>query len=212
MKKQIIFLHLLSTCLVSNSQKSITTDVPCTDVMAQNAKGRWIKGEDNGTYKSTEINNWRNQIHDWVLKIYPQPSGVDAVWSSGAGISYFGSKRKYYKTNEGRQDFDYSNLPQFVKFSYAALFYRYRCEYGKTHTLLPGYPGVTNSSFSIVANCTLGEIGGGDDVWTINGLPVQMRKPVLRNLEGMEFPYDGGGSTSGKILIHRKNELPYNTV
>ena len=43
MKKQIFILLLFILHFSSWSQKSITTDGPCTDAMAMQAKGKWIK-------------------------------------------------------------------------------------------------------------------------------------------------------------------------
>ena len=34
-----------------------------------------------------------DQIHDLVLEIYPELTGVDAVWHRTAGVGYFGAKR-----------------------------------------------------------------------------------------------------------------------
>lgn len=207
MKKQIILLLLIIIHLTSWSQKSIPTDVPCTDAMAQNAKGRWIKSTDIGSYNSKETGTRLDEIHNLILKTYPQPTGVDAVWHRTAGISYLGAKRKYYNTNDGELTFDYSNLPHFTYYYYNAGFFRYQCEYNKTHSLLPGYPGETGTWLNIIANNSLGEIG--DDSWTINGLPVIMHKPALTKKEGIEFLYPEPGRNVRHVLIHRKGILPY---
>lgn len=211
--KHIILFFFLVICLSSFSQKNIPTQLPCTDEMAQNAKGRWIKTDDLGSYNLKEIYSRLEEVHKMFLKIYPEPTGVDATWSRGDGVSYFGSKWKYYNTPDGRLTFDYSNLPHFVKYNYASLFYRYKCEYSKTHSLLPGYPGVTNGSFAITAN---GPISNNppapDDNWTINGLPVYMRESPTEKKDGYEYLYRGSKWSSGEILIHRKGILPYTHV
>ncbi|HMU48013.1 MAG TPA: hypothetical protein PKC72_16695, partial [Chitinophagaceae bacterium] len=56
MKRQVFILPFLILHFSSWSQKSISTDVPCTDAMAQNAKGRWVKTKDPSTTNSKEIN------------------------------------------------------------------------------------------------------------------------------------------------------------
>lgn len=112
MKKQIITLYLLCGCLAAKSQKPITTDVPCTDVMAQSIKGKWIQTNDYGSYNSKETSSRLNEIHDLVLKLYPEPTGVDAVWHRTAGVSYFGAKRKYYKTDDRLTGFQQLDMMQ----------------------------------------------------------------------------------------------------
>lgn len=152
---------IILTCLFLLSlagQNTITTERPCTDVMAQNAKGRWIKGTDLGSHNSKE-NVLLDQIHDWILKLYPQPTGVDVVWSrSTGGVSYFSAKRKFYNPNDKKLTFDKSSFPHFNQSSYAVRFFRYRCGYGKTHTLQKGIPGVTNTSIGITSNVKLGDM------------------------------------------------------
>ena len=204
--KTILFLFIIH--FSAWSQKSIPTDGPCTDTMAQNAKGRWIQANDNGSHNSKETSSRLDEIHDLILKIYPQPTGVDAVWHRTAGVSYFGSKRKYYNTNDGELTFDYLNLPHFTYYYYNAGFFHYYCEYGKTNSMLPGYPGETGTFLNIIANKTLGDIAT-DDTWTINGLPVIMHKPALTKKEGIEFLYPEPGRNVRHVLIHRKGILPY---
>ena len=208
MKKNLILLFLLYTCLISQSQKSITTNSPCADTTAHTIKGRWIQTTDNGSHNSKETGSRLDAIHDLVLKICPQPTGLDAVWHRTAGVSYFGSKRKYYTTNDGSLTFDYSNLPHFTYYYYNVLFFPYQCEYGKTHSLIPTYPGETSTALNIIANFMPGELAPDDD-WTINGVPVVMFKPPITIKEGIEIAYPEPGRNVRQILIHRKGVLPY---
>ena len=85
MTKQIIILLILTIQYSSWGQKSIVTDGHCTDAMAHEIKGRWIQTSNNGSHNSKETNNRLNEIHDMVLKMYPQPKGLDAVWHRTAG-------------------------------------------------------------------------------------------------------------------------------
>jgi len=208
MKKQTIILFLLAGCLVTQSQTVIKTNTPCTDAMAHDTKGRWIWRSDNGSYNSKETTSRLNEIHDLVLKIYPQPTGLDAVWHRTAGKSYFGAKRKYYTTNDGSLTFDYLSLPHFTYYYYNVLFFPWQCQYGKTNSLIPTYPGETSTSLNIIANFKLGEMAP-DDTWTINGLPVVMYKPPITRKEGIEFAYPEPGSNTRQVLVHRKGALPY---
>ena len=92
MKKQILILFLFILHFSSWSQKSITTDDRCTEAMAMQAKGRWIRTADAQAPRSKEVNNILDEFHNMVMKIYPQPTGVDAVWHRAVGMSYFGSR------------------------------------------------------------------------------------------------------------------------
>ena len=71
MKKQIILLLLFSMHQLSYRQNNIATKVRCTDAMAQNANGRWIKSTDRGTINSKEAYNRLDEIQNMILKIYP---------------------------------------------------------------------------------------------------------------------------------------------
>jgi hypothetical protein len=201
MKQQVIFFILAVIHLSAWSQASITTDVPCTDAMTQNAKGRWIKSPDVGTMNAKEVYSRVDEIQNMILKIYPQPTGVDAVWHRSAGTSYFGAKKGLRSA--------YNSLPHFISYVYTAGFFRYRCEYNKTNSLIPGSPGETGTWVTITANKTEGPGGGGGDLWTINGLPVRMRPPVLKSTRGFEIQYPEPGSNTRYVLIHRQGILPY---
>ncbi len=211
MKKLILLTFLLVVQFLSYGQGRITTSDPCTDAMAQNVKGRWIQTGNNGSYNSKETNSRIDKIHKIILEIFPQPKGLDAVWHRTAGMSYFSAKRKYYNTNDGGLTFDFLNLPHFTYYYYNILLFPYQCEYGKTKSLIPTYPGETGASLNIIANYVLGEIAR-DDTWTINGLPVMMHKPPLTTKDGIEFAYPEPGRDVRQVLIHRKGSHPYTPV
>jgi hypothetical protein len=209
MKKQILILILLVLNFSSWSQKSITTDGLCTEALAQNAKGRWIKRGDLGTINSKEAYSRLDEIQNMVLKIYPQPTGVDAAWHRATGVSYFGSKRKYYKTNDERLTFDYLNTPHFLQFTYTAGFFAYRCDAYDKNILHPGYPGETGTWLNIIANKIIGEPAVDDD-WTINGLPVMTMKPAQYKEDGYESYYPEPGYKVRGVLVYRKGGImPY---
>jgi len=211
MKRQLMLLILFIICLPGWSQKSFTTELPCNDDMAQKIKGKWIALPYNGSYNTTETSSRIDQIHDLVSKFYPEPTGVDVTWHRATGKSYFGAKRKYYTPDGGNLTFDYYNLPHFTYYYYNAAFFPYQCEYGKTHSLRPTYPGETGTTLNIIANFTLGEVAP-DDSWTINGLPVLLYKPPIAVKDGIEYSYPEPGRNTRQLLIHRKGILPYKTV
>ena len=128
MKKQIIILFLLLLHISSWSQKSISTDGPCTNAIAMQAKGRWIKTTHEQESKSKEVNTILDEFHNMVMKIYPQPTGVDAVWHTREGISYFGSKRKSSPYADGRPRYEATELAHFRQYYYRCGFFAYTCD------------------------------------------------------------------------------------
>jgi hypothetical protein len=211
MKKQIIISLLSCMCLESFSQNAVKTISPCNDAVAQNASGKWIKTADIGTINSKEAYSRLDEIKNLLLKIYPEPKGVDAAWHRAAGISYFGSKRKYSTRGDGSITFDYLNLPHFIKYYFNVGFFAYSCDAYEKSVLRPGHPGETGTWFSVTANETQATISEAatDDGWTINGLPVRMRPPVLKKIGGYDIQYPGPGYNSRFVLVHRNGILPY---
>ena len=203
MKKQITLFFLLSIHSLSWSQKNIPTDGPCTDTMAQQAKGRWMKVRDLGSVSSKEAYSRLDEIHQMILKIYPQPTGVDVEWHRAAGISYFGAKRKYSQTENAVRTED-TGLPHFIKYYFRAGFFRSWCDPNKKSIMWPGSPGEPGTWITITANELQGSVGGVSDIpWTINGLPVRMRSPVLKTIRGYELQYPEPGSNARYVLVQR---------
>jgi len=191
------------------SQDTIKTTGACTDIIAQKADGKWIKSADVSTIKSKDCNNRLDAIHELVLKTYPEPKGVDAAWHRSVGVSYFGSKRKYYKTSDDRLTFDYLNTPHFLQYSYTAGFFAYYCDAYEKNILHPGYPSETGTWLNIIANKNIGETNL-DDSWTINGLPVITMKPAQYKEDGYEMRYPEPDRNVRSVLVYRKGgTLPY---
>ena len=217
MKTQIIFLFLLIVHCSSWSQNGMPTDGPCTNDMLLKVKGKWIKSSDLGesnspNYKAQQQEAYKrlDEIHNMVLKIYPQPIAVDAVWHRSIGLSYFGTGRKYYTNRDDVLTFDYSNLPSFTRYYYRCGFFAYYC--GNGNFMWPGHTNETGTWLTITTNSIEGCVGdlAGNDTWTINGLPVRTRNPVLKKIwNDYELQHSEPGSNGRYVLIHRKGLLPY---
>lgn len=210
MKKQILILFLIVLQLSSWSQKSITTVERCTDAMAMQAKGKWIKTTHESASRSKEINNILAEFSSMVTTIYPQPTGVDAVWHTVEGISYFGSKQKNSPYPDGRPRYVPIELPHFRMYDYRAGFFPYLCEYGKTHSMIVA--SETNTWVAIAANNS--QAGGAiseppDGSWTINGMPVRLLNELTRTFSGDGLRDAEKGRNYRIVLIHRKGILPY---
>jgi hypothetical protein len=211
MKKQIIIFFLIILQLSSWSQKSITTDVPCTDVMAQNEKGRWVKTKDPSTTASKEINATLADFHKLLMMAYPQPTGVDAAWHTAEGISYFGSKSKNSPYPDGRPRYISVELPHFRMYYYKAGFFAYRCDPYNDKKMNPGYPGETATWVTISGNKSDPAISGGvaDESWMINDIPVRLLNPGTRLFSDDGLKEAAKGRNYRIVLIHRKGILPY---
>ena len=206
MKKQFIIPLVFFVYLNSWGQKSTSTDGNCNKEMTENAKGRWIKNSDLGTINSKEAYNRLDEIQNMVLKIYPQPTGVDAVWHRSTGISHFGAKREYVKGENKPAGF--LNLPHFLKYTYTSGFFDYYCYEGK---MVLGYPGETGAWIKVFANELTHFIGDGlaDCYMNINGLPVKMRYPFKEKWKGYNLYTSEAGTSTHSVLIHRAGMLPY---
>ena len=208
-KKRIIIFFLVITHLSSWCQTSIVTSDRCTDAMSQNAKGKWIKTTHEQAPKSKEINDILDEFYNMVIKIYPQPTGVDAAWHKREGMSYFGSKTKNSPYPDGRPRYQSIDLPHFRMYYYKAGFFAYRCDPYSDKKMNPGYPGETGTWVTISANQSQPAIGTGDGTWTINGLPVSTLNPGTRIFSGDGLRDAAKGRNYRIVLVHRKGILPY---
>ena len=214
MKKQIIILFLIIFHLSAWSQKTIPTDGPCNKTMAEKANGRWIKNPDNlfTTTHQAEVFRRLDAIHQLVLKIYPEPTGVDAVWHRTNRNEFFASQLKIDYTRDGVPRRNEINGIPVATYYYRAGFFPYFCNGGKNE-MYQGYPGETGTWIRVFINSfdyyAAGEV---DDPMTIDGLPVRMRKPVRETWKGYELLYNDDLSTSRSVLIHREGMLPYMPV
>src|SRR5688572_5111708 len=218
MKKQVIILLLIIFHLSAWSQKSFPTDGPCTKAMAEKAKGRWIKTTDNlfTTTQQAEVFKRLDAIHQLVLKIYPEPIGVDAVWHRTNRNQFFASQQKIDYNRDGVPRRNEINGIPVATYYYNAGFFPYFCNGGKNE-MYQGWPGETGTVISVYIN-SLDFYGRGkvDDPMTIDGRPVGMRPSVKKTWKGYELSYGDevsenknafGGNRS--VLIHREGMLPY---
>ena len=214
-RPKILLFFLFIIHLSSWSQKTITTDGPCTDDIAQNAKGRWVPNYDlapsvTKTQKQ-EAYNRLDALHNILLKMFPQPVGVDVRVNRSAANGYFGASRKYQYLADDRLTFDYIKKLPILTFSYFANFTPHYCAHtDKGIVFMPGNNNENSDGAGIVVNefSGLANPPTGDD-WTINGQPVgMMRSMITEKWKGYEMYGDVRGR-GRSILIHRKGMLPY---
>src|SRR6185436_759794 len=105
MKKNIILLYLLFAYAFSWSQKTIKTDIPCNDEVLYKTPGKWFIDYggllDNGSeyipLNKAQVNEAlkrMNNVRDMLMKIYPEPIGVDPAWHHSIGRGSFGEQIK----------------------------------------------------------------------------------------------------------------------
>ena len=191
MKSLSILLSALLLCLISKSQKAISTNGPCTDAKLINAKGSWTKADpfDRGSAGSAELNKRIDDIHKLLLQTIPQPTGVDAAWHRSYGISYFGSNTKQ---------------AHFIKMVSSCGFFRYFCSNGNAMS-----PDIeTGTWFGVIANNSGGS-STGDEEWMINGVPVIMQNRAQRTVRGYGIRQSEPGDKNLSVLIHRPGISPY---
>lgn len=199
----------------SKGQKTITTDAPCTDAMVQNEKGRWVPHYDlaNSVTKiqKQETYNRLDVLHNILLKMFPQPVGVDVRVNRSASSGYFGATRKYRYTPDDRLTFDYLKIIPVLSFSYFANFTPHYCAHtDKGIVFMPGARNENSDGVGILVNDFNGLANPptGDD-WTINGQPVAMMiSMITEKWKGYEMYGDVRGR-GRRILIHRNGMLPY---
>lgn len=211
-----IIFHLLLVCaLPSFSQNTIKTDVPCTDAMVTTAKGRWIDRLDNSTSvtksQKQEAYNRLDVLHDILLKMFPQPVGVDVRVNRSVANGYFGAARKYQHLADDRLTFDYIKKLRILTFSYFANFTPHYCAHtDKGIVFMPGNKNENSDGVGVVANdlSNLANPPTGDD-WTINELPVMMMSSMTTETWKGYAMYGDVRLNGRSILIHRKGMLPY---
>lgn len=208
---------LLTLCIyaASFSQNATNTKAPCTKEIAQATKGNWVPNYDQGhsvtKIQKQETYNRLNVLHDILLKMFPQPVGVDVRVNRGASNSYFGATRKYRYTQDDRLDFDYLSILPIVTSSYFANFTPHYCAHTDNGIVFtPGVKNENSDGVGIVANnlSNLANPPTGDD-WTIDGLPVMMMSSMITERWKSYEMYGDVRLNGRSLLIHRTGMLPY---
>ena len=216
MRKFSIFLFCLIIHLSSWSQNTITTKTPCTEEMAFNEKGRWIKRADNlfTTTSQAEVFKRLDAMHQMVLEVYPAPLGVDATWHRTNQNHFFASQEKIDSTRDGVKRRNEVNGTPIATYYYVAGFFSYFCDDSKTNIMRRGWPGEASSQVYVFVNSlNYYAAGSAEDGMTIDGRPVKMRATVRKKWKGYEMAYgDENSIREGTVLIHREGILPYKPV
>lgn len=216
MNSIIITITLIIFNFPSWGQSNFT---PCTQDYIVTVKGKWINRLDNSAnitasqkqeaYKRLDI------LHSYLLKMYPDPTGVDVRVSRGAGNTEFGSTRKYHITDDDRLTFDYVKHLPIKKYYYTANFSPHYCAHTNEGIVFASGSSNENSDgLGLTVNDLAGVVGGfaSDDDWLINGLPIRMRNSIImEKWKGYEI-YGDVRLRSRAILIHREGMLPYTPV
>lgn len=219
MKKQLIALCLCFIHISLWSQNNSAPKESCTDALVMKTPGKWLKQKDlNTAFAAQQQQAYErlDQIHKMILRMCPQPVGVDIRWKRSIGLSYFGTTRKYYQNKNGDLTFDYGKLLPVASFSYYANFSPHYCAHtNQGLVFMRGEQNESSAGIGVTIN-TIDQVaveGAPDDSWTIDGYPVRMLNAMTREQwKGYDLEYFEPGSRSLRILLHRKGELPYRPV
>jgi ElaB/YqjD/DUF883 family membrane-anchored ribosome-binding protein len=226
MKKLIILLLFIIHISSWSQVRIIKTTTPCNDEILYKTHGKWFKGADvwqvdhikfNATQQQ-EVRNRVDKIHQMMLKIYPEPIGVDVTWHRTLGYGTFADQVTYIRTDPFTLDRVTVVERPVASFGYVAGFFRHFCKTKDPHEISPGYPGETKTWWNLFTNAFDGfavEYFGNEDTLTIGGYPVHLRQPLKQKYDGYELYFskakvDNPDVTSEMYaLIHRKGQLPH---
>lgn len=220
MKKQLTIIFLLFICLSSRSQNFIKSTVPCNDALMQKTPGRWIKDKDNvyaPNLNKTQVQEMLKRlenIQELVLKTYPTPVGVDAVWRPQVGDELFASQLKFSKTTDGGSKYALVNGIPVSYGAYSCDFFKYSCG-REPYEIRTGWPGETTTHLFVYAN-NLNNFFFRDqlepalrEVMCIDGRPIKMMPTVKGMWKGYPLYSPEPGSVANIVLLHRDGKLPY---
>ena len=215
-KKTLITFLSFCLCIHSFSQTNSATTASCTQATAMTVKGAWINRHENvggvSPLQKQEAYKRLDILHTTLLKMYPQPIGIDIRVYRSAGIGYFGATRKYNLTPDQRLTFDYLKLLGIPSYSYFANFSPHYCAHTDKGTLfMTGNTNENSDGIGVTVNDFGGLVTGPsvDDDWTIDGHPVrQLITMVTEKWKAYEL-YGDVRSSVRHVLIHREGMLPY---
>ena len=220
MKKQITIICLLLNSVFARSQNFVKMSSPCTDALMQKTPGRWINVKDNiyapelNKAQLPEIAKRLDNIQKFVLKTYPTPIGVDAVWQRIVNDEFFCSQLKFSNTSEGELKYDIVNGIPVASYYYSSGFFRYSCG-SEPNQMRTGYPGETGTSMFVYANnlqnffIRMQLDKPLEQVMCIDGRPIKMMSAVKGKWKGYTLYYPEPGSGESYVLLHREGILPY---
>ena len=228
MKQQVVIILFLVIHFSSWSQKTIKTNVPCSDEVLFKTPGKWFISYggmlDNGSEyipftkaQVKETTTRMDDVRDMMIKIYPQPMGVDAAWYHSIGRGSFGEQVKYVK-NGDRWDREALVEKPVAAYGFVCGFFRHGCNGSNPNEIWRGYPGETTTWLGVHANsigAVARETGDGEAHMLMDGYPVHLRQPLKEAFDGYELFYRKTNvfpnyrTDAWCVLIHRKGELPY---
>ncbi len=208
-----IICFFLSIHLLSYSQEIITTTTAnCDDKLYMSLNGKWKQKQDHpgssGFSKTEQLETFKrlDAIHQLVFEAYPEPKGLDAVWSRfQISDNLFAYQINY--TPEDTDPLPVNGIP-LGKYSYAALCFKYYCSNDAPKREVR-VNGETGTWVEVGANDWYSFMGSINDTMTIDGRPVFFRSPVKETWKGYQMLFTGTSSSSRTVLIHRDGILPY---
>jgi hypothetical protein len=227
MKKKFFLFFFLLTQFSSRGQHAIKTTTSCSDEVLFKTAGKWFTGGmlDNGSeyipFNKAQVKETAtrmDKVREMLFKIYPEPMGVDIEWHHTIGRGSFGEQVKYVKNSHGILNREALVEKPIASYGFVCGFFRHYCNPHDPKEIWRGYPGETNTWFSVFANGLGGianEIRGGEAVMLIGGYSVHLRQPLKQKFDGYELFYCKASvfpnycNTELRMLIHRKGELPY---
>lgn len=233
MKILFTILIISLTGFSSLSQNTSKTTTPCTDEVLFKTPGRWLKaynglldyseGLNLTAAQKNEMKKRLDTIHQMILKIYPQPMALDAVWHHSISYSTFAEQVKYDSNSQGVLNRVALVEKPVASFNYTCGFFRHYCNANNANEIFSGYPGETNTWIYINANTLTAakelRTDDGAAFGTIGGYPVCQLQPPIKTigdfeLRGIEYE-TATISTTGiehSVIIHRRGMLPYRPI
>jgi len=233
MKKQIIILIIfLITHLSSWSQNTIKTTTPCNDEVLFKTPGKWFIEYggmlDNGSeyipFNKAQVKEAvtrMNSVRDMLIKIFPEPMGVDPAWHHSIGRGSFGEQVKYVTNSQGIMNREALFEKPVATYAFVCGFFDLACNPNNLNVIWRGYPGETETWFTVSANGignVAPEINGSTTNMLIEGYPVHLRHPVKEKFDGYELfnckkdVFPDISTNQWRMLFHRQGELPYTPV